>query len=56
VRGYVTACEEERGARQWRWFTVPGDPSKSFEDESMEKAAKTWDPAGKYWEAGGGTA
>ncbi|HEY2884315.1 MAG TPA: PQQ-binding-like beta-propeller repeat protein, partial [Rhizomicrobium sp.] len=28
--------------------------SKPFEDSSMEAAAKTWDPAGKYWLNGGG--
>ncbi len=54
VRGYITAYDAETGDQKWRWFTVPGDPSKPFEDESMAKAAKTWDPAGKYWEAGGG--
>ncbi|HET9619844.1 MAG TPA: PQQ-dependent dehydrogenase, methanol/ethanol family [Kofleriaceae bacterium] len=54
VRGYVTAYDAESGAQKWRWFTVPGDPSKPFEDESMKKAAATWDPSGKYWEAGGG--
>lgn len=54
VRGYVTAYDATTGAQQWRWFTVPGDPSKPFEDESMARAAKTWDPAGKWWEAGGG--
>lgn len=54
VRGYVTAYDAKTGAQQWRWFTVPGDPSKPFEDASMERAAKTWDPAGKWWEAGGG--
>ncbi len=54
VRGYVTAYDAQTGAQKWRWFVVPGDPSKPFEDESMAKAAKTWDPAGKYWEAGGG--
>jgi quinohemoprotein ethanol dehydrogenase len=54
VRGYVTAYDAESGTQKWRWFTVPGDPSKPFEDESMERAAKTWDPAGRYWEAGGG--
>jgi hypothetical protein len=30
------------------------DPSKPLEDESIERAAKTRDPAGKWWEAGGG--
>lgn len=54
VRGYVTAYDAKTGDQKWRWFTVPGDPSKPFEDESMAKAAKTWDPAGKWWEAGGG--
>jgi quinohemoprotein ethanol dehydrogenase len=54
VRGYVTAYDAATGDQKWRWFTVPGDPSKPFEDESMKKAAATWDPSGKYWEAGGG--
>jgi quinohemoprotein ethanol dehydrogenase len=57
ARGYVTAYDAESGNQAWRWFTVPGDPSKPFEDESMAAAAKTWDPAGKYWlNGGGGTA
>ncbi|TAI67193.1 PQQ-dependent dehydrogenase, methanol/ethanol family [Bradyrhizobium sp. Leo170] len=54
ARGYVTAYDTETGNQLWRWFTVPGDPSKPFEDASMEAAAKTWDPAGKYWLNGGG--
>ena len=54
ARGYVTAYDTETGNQLWRWFTVPGDPSKPFEDASMEAAAKTWDPAGKYWINGGG--
>jgi quinohemoprotein ethanol dehydrogenase len=54
VRGYLTAYDAETGEQAWRWFSVPGDPSKPFEDASMERAAKTWDPAGKWWEAGGG--
>ena len=54
VRGYITAYDAETGAQRWRWFTVPGDPGKPFEDESMARAAKTWDPSGRYWEAGGG--
>jgi PQQ-dependent dehydrogenase (methanol/ethanol family) len=54
VRGYITAYDADTGKQRWRWFTVPGDPSKPFEDASMAKAAKTWDPAGKWWEAGGG--
>lgn len=54
VRGYITAYDAASGRQVWRWFTVPGDPSKPFEDESMARAAKTWDPAGRWWEAGGG--
>ncbi|MHB0790130.1 PQQ-dependent dehydrogenase, methanol/ethanol family [Bradyrhizobium sp. 5.13L] len=54
ARGYVTAYDTETGKQLWRWFTVPGDPSKPFEDASMQAAAKTWDPSGKYWINGGG--
>ena len=54
VRGYITAYDANTGEQAWRWFAVPGDPSLPFEDASMAAAAKTWDPAGKYWEAGGG--
>jgi quinohemoprotein ethanol dehydrogenase len=54
VRGYITAYDAETGAQAWRWFVVPGDPSKLFEDSSMAAAAKTWDPAGKWWINGGG--
>jgi quinohemoprotein ethanol dehydrogenase len=54
VRGYVTAYDAETGNQAWRWFVVPGDPSKPYEDESMAAAAKTWDPAGNYWVNGGG--
>jgi quinohemoprotein ethanol dehydrogenase len=54
VRGYLTAYDAESGEQKWRWFSVPGDPAKPPEDESMARAMKTWDPAGKWWEAGGG--
>ena len=54
ARGYVTAYDAATGKQAWRFFTVPGDPSKKFENEAMAKAAKTWDPSVKYWEAGGG--
>ncbi|MEA2862549.1 MAG: quinohemoprotein ethanol dehydrogenase [Bradyrhizobium sp.] len=54
ARGYVTAYDAETGHQAWRWFTVPGDPSKPFEDDSMAAAAKTWDASGKYWINGGG--
>ncbi len=54
VRGYVSAYDAASGALKWRWFTVPGDPGKPFENEAMARAAKTWDPAGKWWQFGGG--
>jgi quinohemoprotein ethanol dehydrogenase len=56
VRGYATAYDSDTGKEVWRWFVVRGDPSRPFEDESMAAAAKTWDPAGKYWVNGGGGA
>ena len=54
ARGYITAYDSETGEQAWRWYVVPGDPSKPFEDDSMAAAAKTWDPAGKWWVNGGG--
>lgn len=54
ARGYITAYDAKTGEQKWRWYTVPGDPSEPFENEAMAKAAKTWDPSGKYWELGGG--
>jgi alcohol dehydrogenase (cytochrome c)/quinohemoprotein ethanol dehydrogenase len=52
VRGYITAYDAETGAQAWRFYTVPGDPSKPFEQPILQKAAETWN--GKWWEAGGG--
>jgi quinohemoprotein ethanol dehydrogenase len=55
VRGYVSAFDAETGAFAWRFFTVPGDPTKGFEHPELEVAAKTWDP-NSTWETGlGGT-
>jgi quinohemoprotein ethanol dehydrogenase len=54
VRGYLTAYDAESGEQRWRWFAVPGNPADPPEDESMARALRTWDPAGKWWEAGGG--
>jgi quinohemoprotein ethanol dehydrogenase len=52
VRGYVTTYDAETGALLWRWYIVPGDPSKGFENKAMEMAAKTW--TGEWWKYGGG--
>ena len=55
VRGYVTAYDATTGKQVWRFYTVPGDPKKGFENEAMEMAAKTW--TGEWWKYGpGGTA
>jgi alcohol dehydrogenase (cytochrome c)/quinohemoprotein ethanol dehydrogenase len=52
VRGYVAAYDPENGEEVWRFYTVPGDPSKGFENAAMEMAAKTW--TGEWWKLGGG--
>ena len=53
VRGYVTAYNAKSGKQEWRFYTVPGDPSKPFEHPEMEEAAKTW-KGGEWWKIGGG--
>jgi quinohemoprotein ethanol dehydrogenase len=52
VRGYVSAYDADTGKMVWRFFTVPGDPSKPFESPILEEAAKTWN--GEWWKLGGG--
>jgi quinohemoprotein ethanol dehydrogenase len=52
TRGYVTAYDARTGKQIWRFYTVPGDPSKGFEDGAMAMAAKTW--KGEWWKYGGG--
>ena len=52
VRGYVSAYDAETGSLIWRFYTVPGDPSKPFERPILAKAAKTW--TGEWWKFGGG--
>ncbi|MGH8112447.1 MAG: PQQ-dependent dehydrogenase, methanol/ethanol family [Rhodanobacteraceae bacterium] len=54
VRGYVSAYDAKTGKLDWRWFTVPGNPAKGYENQAMAAAAKTWDPKTKYWLKGGG--
>ncbi|MEO6187000.1 MAG: PQQ-dependent dehydrogenase, methanol/ethanol family, partial [Steroidobacteraceae bacterium] len=51
-RGYLAAYDAENGNELWRWWAVPGDPSKGFEQPELEMAAKTWN--GEWWKAGGG--
>lgn len=52
VRGYVSAYSAETGEMVWRFYTVPGDPSRPFESPILERAAKTW--TGEWWKYGGG--
>ncbi len=52
ARGFVTAYDAETGSQVWRFYTVPGDPAQPFENEALEKAAKTW--KGQWWKLGGG--
>ncbi len=52
VRGYVSAYDADTGGLVWRFYTVPGDPAKPFENPILEKAAETW--TGGWWKFGGG--
>ncbi|MBV9182975.1 MAG: PQQ-dependent dehydrogenase, methanol/ethanol family [Acidobacteria bacterium] len=52
VRGYVSAYDAETGHLVWRFYTVPGDPSKPFESPILRRAASTWN--GQWWKLGGG--
>jgi len=52
VRGFFDAYDAETGKRAWRFYTVPGDPSKPFEQPELADWAKTW--SGEWWKIGGG--
>jgi quinohemoprotein ethanol dehydrogenase len=52
TRGFVTAYDAETGKEAWKFYIVPGDPLKGFENKAMEMAAKTW--TGEWWKHGGG--
>ena len=51
-RGYLAAYDADNGKELWRWWVVPGDPSKPFEQPELAMAAKTWN--GEWWKQGGG--
>jgi PQQ-dependent dehydrogenase (methanol/ethanol family) len=55
VRGYVSAYDAEDGKQLWRWWTVPGDPSKPYEQPELAEAAKGWKGDNYYKIGGGGT-
>ena len=42
VRGSIAAFDASTGRELWRFWTVPGDPSKGYESKTVESAAKTW--------------
>jgi quinohemoprotein ethanol dehydrogenase len=52
VRGFFAAFDAKTGDFAWKFYTVPGDPSKPFESDAMKKAAATWSP--EAWKMGGG--
>jgi quinohemoprotein ethanol dehydrogenase len=54
TRGFFDAYDAKTGRRMWRFYTVPGDPSKPYENEAMRAAAKTW--GGDFYKNGGGGA
>jgi quinohemoprotein ethanol dehydrogenase len=54
TRGQFVALDAQTGKISWRFYTVPGDPSKGFENEAMRAAAKTW--GGDFYKNGGGGA
>jgi quinohemoprotein ethanol dehydrogenase len=54
TRGFFDAYDATTGRRAWRFYTVPGDPSKPFENEAMRVAAKTW--GRDFYKNGGGGA
>ena len=51
-RGFFSAFDVDNGRELWRFYTVPGDPSKPFENKALEAAARTW--TGEWWKYGGG--
>jgi quinohemoprotein ethanol dehydrogenase len=53
VRGYVSAYDAETGKLAWRFYTVPGDPSKPQESKALERALPTWSGT-NWWKYGGG--
>jgi alcohol dehydrogenase (cytochrome c)/quinohemoprotein ethanol dehydrogenase len=53
VRGYISAYDAETGKLDWRFYTVPGDPSQPPEQPILAEAAKTWHS--DWWKGGGGT-
>jgi quinohemoprotein ethanol dehydrogenase len=54
TRGFLDAYDAATGHRDWRFYTVPGDPAKPYENEAMRKASETWGKG--FYKMGGGGA
>jgi len=52
VRGFFAAFDANTGQFAWRFYTIPGDPSKPQESPALKKAVDTW--SGDWWKLGGG--
>lgn len=55
IRGYVTAYDAMTGKQLWRFYTVPGDPSKPAANKAEEVMRPTW-KGDWFGKGGGGTA
>jgi quinohemoprotein ethanol dehydrogenase len=53
TRGFLDAYDAATGHRDWRFYTVPGDPAKPYENEAMRKASETWGKG--FYKMGGGS-
>jgi quinohemoprotein ethanol dehydrogenase len=56
VRGFISAWDADTGKFLWKFYLVPGDPSRgpdgAASDSVMPMAAGTW--TGEWWKWGGG--
>ena len=52
----MSGYDLQTGQLAWRFYTVPGDPTKPNESKALDMAAKTWDPKRDASTGGGGNA
>ncbi len=55
IRGYVTAYDAMTGEQLWRFYTVPGDPSRPADSKAEQVMRPTW-KGDWFGKGGGGTA
>ena len=53
VRGYISAYDADTGKLVWRFYIVPGDPAKPFENKRRWRWPPRPGPA-QWWKFGGG--